>query len=1147
LFAHPLLSQTEAQYIASVNAAISGLTAGLGPANHPIIFAGNLVHADGKVIGQANLNNLLAYVDGLKAAGVQRVDINPGLTSINDPAARPLYDAVVGYIRQVGLQLAINPEFTAGELGPNITFQDFTNAAMQNYPAYVARYQPDNFVIVHEPTSASENMGLINTVTVQDWHSFIVAVAPLLKAASPHTRLGAGGFQNGEVPVQSTQESTFWQDFVTIPALDFMTMDIYNSDTFPTYNLWIQLAKTNNKGMYIEEFWAPHDIPNPLPAGVLTAKGYLTEPLDDAAVDGPANPDFAAIDISWVEAMAQYASANGLEAITAFTTQTFFAYGTPGHDKPSDPVYSAAVIGALKSGQITATGQSYLAARSQYGVKPSAGASGASQASPAAGTGAAQTFSFTFSDMGGFQKFTVVDVLINNVLDGRQACYVAFVPSAANSGSLYLVDNAGDAGGPYSGMLLPGNGAVENSQCSISAAGSSVAGSGNTLTLTLAISFTSGFAGNKVLYLAAQDASSISGWQVMGTWNVPGPAITGPGVGGVSPALSSGSSQTYTFTFTDTNGWQDISVANVLINGVISGVGACYVAFVPGGPGSGTVDLVDNEGDAGGPYASMKLPGTGTVSNSQCSISAAGSSVTAGGNTLTLILAIAYSQSFAGTQVLYLAARSNTATSNWQASGLLTLTNATAWLSYARDAQHTALSTNQSQPLKRIHWQTPVDLQPQFSGGELLIHYGSPLVTPQNTVIVPVKTGATGSFRVEAHSGADGHLEWSQTTDYVLPPHDWTPPFGPALTPGSRLYFPGAGGTVYFRDQPDSATGGGGQIAFYGLANYQANSAIYNEAVAISTPITSDPEGNIYFGFLVTGDTPASLQSGIARIGASGQGTWISAAAAASDSEITQVVENCAPAVNLSQGTLYVAVSDGGAGYLVALDPTTLQPQARVRLTDPASGQDAALDDDASSSPTIGPDGDVYYGVLENPPASNHYRGWLLHFNSRLSQVKIPAAFGWDDTASVVPSSMVPSYGGTSSYLLMTKYNDYADTGGTGLNRIAILDPGAIETDPVTRTAVMKEVLTILGPTPDPELGGVKEWCINSAAVDPATKSVLANSEDGKLYRWDLTTNTFTQSVTLTAGLGEAYTPTVIGVDGTVYAINNATLFAVGQ
>jgi hypothetical protein len=185
--------------------------------------------------------------------------------------------------------------------------------------------------------------------------------------------------------------------------------------------------------------------------------------------------------------------------------------------------------------------------------------------------------------------------------------------------------------------------------------------------------------------------------------------------------------------------------------------------------------------------------------------------------------------------------------------------------------------------------------------------------------------------------------------------------------------------------------------------------------------------------------------------------------------------------------------------------------------------------------------------VLENPPGENDYRGWLLHFNSMLSQKKTTGDFGWDDTPSLVPAFMVPSYTGTSSYLLMTKYNDYASAGGTGLNKIAVLDPNATETDPATRATVMKEVLTILGPTPSTTEAGVKEWCINSAAVDPASSSILANSEDGKLYRWNLLNNSFSQSIVLTPGLGEAYTPTLIGADGTVYAINNATLFAVGQ
>ena len=45
----------------------------------------------------------------------------------------------------------------------------------------------------------------------------------------------------------------------------------------------------------------------------------------------------------------------------------------------------------------------------------------------------------------------------------------------------------------------------------------------------------------------------------------------------------------------------------------------------------------------------------------------------------------------------------------------------------------------------------------------------------------------------------------------------------------------------------------------------------------------------------------------------------------------------------------------------------------------------------------------------------------------------------------------------------------------------------------------------------------------------------------------DFASRSLSQSLRLTDGLGAAYTPTVIGVDGTAYIIANATLFAVGQ
>lgn len=478
---------------------------------------------------------------------------------------------------------------------------------------------------------------------------------------------------------------------------------------------------------------------------------------------------------------------------------------------------------------------------------------------------------------------------------------------------------------------------------------------------------------------------------------------------------------------------------------------------------------------------------------------------------------------------------------------------AVPWSGYAHDGQHTGISAFSAQPVNQIHWQSPVDLLPQYSGNELLIHYGTPITTRANTILFPVKTGVSGGFRIDARSGADGTVLYSQTSDYTLPPHDWVPPFSAVITPKNVLFFPGAGGTLWSRTTPDAVSGTVGQVAFYGMSNYSAS-------VIISTPLTTDRYGSIFFGFIVQGSVilPGNvpLTSGIARVAADGTGSWISAnAAAQGTSGIVQVVGNCAPALSNDHRTLYVAVSAGsyGGGNLVSLDSRTLAPVANVRLKDPSfPAYDATLPDDGTATPMVGPDGDVYFGVLEYSLGTNHYRGWMLHYDGALSQVKTPGAFGWDDTASVVPASAVPSYTGTSQYLILTKYNNYAGyPGGNGQNKVAVLDPNNTMTDPVTGATVMDEVITVLGVTPDSEYsyisGAVREWCINTAAVDVAGKCAIINSEDGKVYRWDFTTNTLNQSVVLTSGIGEAYTPTIIGMDGTIYAISNAILFAVGR
>ena len=320
--------------------------------------------------------------------------------------------------------------------------------------------------------------------------------------------------------------------------------------------------------------------------------------------------------------------------------------------------------------------------------------------SPASGSGLNQTFTFTFSDPAGFSSLGVVDILINNFLDGRNACYVAFVGSGASTGSVYLVDNAGDAGGPYAGIALPSSGSASNNQCSINGTGSSVSASGTTLTLTLNMSFTSGFAGNKVVYMAAADTgTNNSGWQTLGTWNVPGPPPTGPSVVSVTPGHSTLAGQAYTFTFSDTNGFADLSVLNVLINNFIDGRHACYVAYVPSAATTGTLFLVDDAGDAGGPFQGMAIPSSSSVQNSQCIITGAGSSASASGNTLTLTLAISFNPSFAGNRVIYPAARSNTLSSDWQALGTVMVPTASSIAVASGSPQSATINTAFANPL----------------------------------------------------------------------------------------------------------------------------------------------------------------------------------------------------------------------------------------------------------------------------------------------------------------------------------------------------------------------------------------------------------------------------------------------------------------
>ena len=443
---------------------------------------------------------------------------------------------------------------------------------------------------------------------------------------------------------------------------------------------------------------------------------------------------------------------------------------------------------------------------------------------------------------------------------------------------------------------------------------------------------------------------------------------------------------------------------------------------------------------------------------------------------------------------------------------------------FAGNAQHTNIYTTPAQNLNAIKWSTTIDFHPTTTA-----HYGAPVITANNTVLVPVKTSTDG-FRVDAFNGNDGTGKYIINTDYVMPAHNWIPVYNPCIATGSfgtRLYYAGAGGTILHIDNPDANSPGAPvrEVFYTSLAGYNANAAAYNSTIFIDTPLTADAAGNIYFGFRVQGTAPAPLnttQSGIARIDANGNATYVLAAAAAGDANISRVSHNVAPALSSDGSTVYVVVkwaTNNNYAYLLGLNSSTLATKYSVFLRDPRNGSPASVPEDATSSPVIAPDGDVYFGVLAPNSGS---RGFLLRFSGDLTVTKAPGGFGWDYTPGIVPASLVPAYTGSSTYLLFAKYNDYAFADGSGINRVALLDPNATQIDPHTSAGgliEMREVLTLIGPTPDTGVNpatfplAVKEWCINAPAVNPANNSIYFTSEDGRSYRWNLITNALDQSV----------------------------------
>ena len=281
-------------------------------------------------------------------------------------------------------------------------------------------------------------------------------------------------------------------------------------------------------------------------------------------------------------------------------------------------------------------------------------------------SGLSGSFTFIFNDADGSADLSVSNILINNFLDGRVGCYLAFDHQGQ---VLYLVNDTGSsiAGMPFDANGQ-GSGVLSNSQCSVDGLRTAInrnTGSPTRVSLVVGLTFTGSFGGNKVIYIAARDKVGLnSGWIPAGTWNVT--------TGATYPNVTSSSNYVYNSLGTVTVAYRDLSnnlslsPSQILIRDSIDGRSACYMGY----------DHVNNRlyllNDTGSALLAAITPGvgTGTQQNSQCIIYANGSSVTQNGREYSLTVKVFFMPAFAGPKILYAATQTLTGgNSGWQAVG----------------------------------------------------------------------------------------------------------------------------------------------------------------------------------------------------------------------------------------------------------------------------------------------------------------------------------------------------------------------------------------------------------------------------------------------------------------------------------------------
>jgi hypothetical protein len=188
---------------------------------------------------------------------------------------------------------------------------------------------------------------------------------------------------------------------------------------------------------------------------------------------------------------------------------------------------------------------------------------------------------------------------------------------------------------------------------------------------TISVTFKPSAAGSRTGSVVVTDNSgNVAGSTQTATLAGTGVVSTIPTIVSLSPNSGSGEAQTFAAVYNDASGASLLTTVRILFNTSVNGSNGCYVLY---SPAQNAMYLENNAGN--GTSAALSLGSSSSVSNSQCTLSGAGSSVNISGNNMTVFYALSFTSAFTGSKNVYLLAGSNSGSSGWVQEGSYTPVN----------------------------------------------------------------------------------------------------------------------------------------------------------------------------------------------------------------------------------------------------------------------------------------------------------------------------------------------------------------------------------------------------------------------------------------------------------------------------------------